>query len=114
LQSILSAAAQLHRERGVVDAAALRAAVGGENAATPWLEERLAILKYDDQDEAAQVLRDGIPRLARQNIEGALPGMMKRILEARRRGDDAQADALTRQRDELYVSSKRLMQVTKR
>ena len=77
-----------------------------------WLNERLAIQKYD-LDGARHALRDGVPALAHRNIERELPQLQRRILALRREGDHATADELTRERDRLFTSSRQLKQATK-
>lgn len=111
LRAIFQSAARVVEARGVVDAAALLAS-DASGAARPWLEDRLAIQKYD-ADGARHALRDGLPRLARQNIERQLPLLMERIKAARRQGDEERATTLTREHVELSRSAHRLMQVTK-
>ena len=111
LRAIFHAAASMVALRGSVDASALLRELSA-CAAYGWLEGRLAIQKYDEA-EARQALADGIPRLARANIERELPKLQAQILTARRQGDDETAEKLTRERDGLYVSSNRLMHSTK-
>jgi len=111
LRSIFLAAGRMVEERGVIDAPALLSQLG-ECGAHGWLNERLAIQKYDS-DAAKQALRDGIPGLAQRNIEEELPRLQQQILSLRRAGDNVSADALTRERDQLYTSSKMLRQATK-
>jgi len=70
-----------------------------------WLEGRLAVQEYDA--EAAQtVLADGLPRLARRYWSRQLPRLDARIVDARRRGDDQEADALTRERDAVAARAR--------
>lgn len=107
LRAIFHTAARMVESRGVVDAAALLAECA-DNAAFSWLEERLAIQKYD-LDAARQALRDGVPRLAKQNVERELPRLAAQIHAARRAGDEERALELTRQRDQLGASALRLM-----
>jgi DNA primase len=111
IRAIFHATSRMFAERGRVDGPALLSELAG-NAACGWLSERLAIQKYDERG-AGQALRDGLPQLARQNIERELPRLRELILQARRRGDDARADELTRHRNALYVSSNKWMQGTK-
>lgn len=113
LRAIFLAASRMVVEaRGGLDAPVLLAELAGHGAVR-WLEERLAIQKYD-QRGAIEALRDGLPRLARQRIERELPRLTQRIIEARRLGDEMRAEDLTRQRDRLFASAKDLLQGTKR
>ncbi len=107
LRAIFLSAARMVDMRGVVDAAALLTECA-DNAALSWLEDRLAIQKYD-ADAAGRALRDGVPRLAKQGIERELDRLAGQIHAARRSGDEKRALDLTRQRDELRTSAHRLM-----
>lgn len=107
LRAIFHSAARMFELRGGVVGPALLAECAG-NPAVSWLEERLSVDKYEDEDAAHQALRDGIPRLARQNIERELPRLADQIAAAHRAGDTQRALALTQQRDELFVSAHRL------
>lgn len=95
LRAILQVSARMFETRGVIDATSLLEAERG-NPAASWLGDRLATQKYD-RAHAEQVLRDGIPRLAHQNIVTELPRLQERILDARRRGDEGQALFLTQE-----------------
>lgn len=99
LRAIFHAAARMVEMRGVVVGPALLSRLAG-NAAFSWLEARLAIQKYD-LDGAKRALRDGLPRLAKQNVERDLDRLATEIHAARRSGDEERALELTRQRDEL-------------
>ncbi len=112
LRAIFQAASRMVESRRGVDASALISELTGD-AAVRWLEERLAIQKYDERG-ALSVLRDGLSRLARQSIERELPRLQQEIIRARRLGDDRRADALTRERDELFTSANKLVQGGKR
>jgi DNA primase len=113
LQAIFSAAAAQVAERGTLDAPRLLAKLAG-NSALAWLQERLSVETYSDDAEAEQVLRRGIPFLAKQNIEGELPRLAQRIQLARQRGDESEAIALTRQRHELAMHAHQLVKGVKR
>ncbi|HUR89885.1 MAG TPA: toprim domain-containing protein, partial [Ramlibacter sp.] len=113
LQAIFSAAAAQVAERGTLDAPRLLAQLG-ENSAIAWLRERLSIETYSDQAEAHEVLRKGIPLLAKQNIERELPQLAQQIQAARQRGDETEAIRLTRQRQELALHAHQLVKGAKR
>jgi len=63
-----------------------------------WLEGRLAVQEFD-ADAAETALVDGLPRLVRRYWTRQLPALDARIVDARRRGDDDEAETLTRERD---------------
>jgi DNA primase len=113
LQSIFSAAAAQVAERGTLDAPRLLAHLAG-NAALGWLQERLSLEAYSDDAQAEEVLRRGIPLLAKQNIERELPQLAERIRLARQRGDENEALELTRQRHELARHASQLVKGVKR
>jgi DNA primase len=113
LQAIFTAAADQVAERGTLDAPRLLARLAG-NEALAWLQERLSVETYSDDAQAEQVLRRGIPFLAKQNIERELPHLARRILLARQRGDESEAITLTRQRHELAMHAHQLVKGVKR
>jgi DNA primase len=113
LQAILSAAATQVAERGTLDAPRLLAQLAG-NSANAWLHERLSVETYSDDAQAEEVLRRGLPLLAKQNIERELPRLAQRIQLARQRGDENEAITLTRQRDELVLHAHQLVKGVKR
>jgi DNA primase len=113
LQSIFSAAAVQFGERGALDASRLLAQLEG-NAAIDWLQERLSLEAYSDDAGAEEVLRRGIPFLAKQNIERELQQLAQHIQLARQRGDEAEAITLTRQRHELAKHAHQLVKGVKR
>ena len=113
LQAIFTAAADQVVERGTLDAPRLLAQLAGNSTGT-WLHERLSVEKYSDEAQAEEVLRKGIPFLAKQNIESELPKLAQRIRLARQRGDEQEAISLTRQRDELVVQAHQLVKGVKR
>lgn len=108
LQCIFRSAAELVQKNGVLDGSALLSDVS-EGGALSWLSERLAVETYGEKSEAEDVLRRGIPLLAKRNIERELPLLAQQISQARREGDEAKAVSLTRQRDELAQSASRLI-----
>lgn len=75
--------------------------------ASAWLEARLAIEKYEELGLATRVLEDGVAKLEKQALQQKRRELERRILEARRQGDDAKADELTRERDVLATSGYR-------
>jgi replicative DNA helicase len=113
LQSIFSAAATQVAERETLDAPRLLAQLAG-NSANAWLHERLSVETYSDDAQAKEVLRRGLPLLAKQNIERELPQLAQRIQLARQRGDETEANTLTRQRDELVKHAHQLVKGVKR
>jgi DNA primase len=113
LQAIFTAAAAQVADRGTLDAPRLLAQLAG-NQALAWLQERLSVETYSDDAQAEQVLRRGIPFLAKQNIESELPRLAQRIQLARQRGDESEAIALTRQRHELAMHAHQLVKGVKR
>ena len=112
LRAIFQATSRMVETRGVVDAPALLSELGGSPAAS-WLEQRLAVHDHDVRG-AERILEDGIPRLARRNIERELPRISARILEAIRNGDGDLARELTERKTALARSAHRLTQGTKR
>ena len=86
---------------GSLDGPALLAELLG-NPALTWLEDRLA-RQTMDESAARRMLGDGVRRLALRNIEAELPKVQRRILEARRTGDEALAAELT---EELVALSR--------
>jgi hypothetical protein len=113
LQSIFSAAAAQFAERGTLDAPRLLAQLAG-NPALDWLKERLSVEMFADDARAEEVLRSGIPRLAKQNIESELPKLAQRAQLARQRGDEMEALTLTRQHLELSKHASQLVKGVKR
>jgi len=79
------------------------------NQLRPWLEEQLAVQRHS-LEEARQIVCDGLPLLEQQNIEQELPLLQRRIVEARRVGDDALAAGLTQEFVELSRSAHKLKQ----
>jgi DNA primase len=103
LRGVFRAAVAAIQENGALDITALSSALS-ENAALPWVRERLALQTYRDRDDAEQVLQNGLPLLAKKLAEQERE-LAKQILEARRQGDDEEAVRLTKQRDELRRSA---------
>jgi DNA primase len=113
LQSIFSAAAAQFAERGTLDAPRLLAQLAG-NPALDWLKERLSVELFPDDARAEEVLRSGIPLLAKLNIESELPKLAQRVQLARQRGDEMEALTLTRQHLELSKHASQLVKGVKR
>jgi DNA primase len=116
LQSIFSAAAVQVEDRGSLEAARLLSELEGRTSieANEWLRERLSVEAYSDDSQAEEVLRRGIPILAKQNIECELPQLARRAQLARQRGDEAEAMTLTRQHIELSMHAHQLVKGVKR
>ena len=116
LRAIFTAAADHVADRGTLDAPRLLATLAGklDDLALAWLQERLSVETYSDDAQAEQVLRRGIPFLAKQNIERELPRLAQRISLARQRGDESEAITLTRQRHELAMHAHQLVKGVKR
>jgi DNA primase len=108
LLGVLRAAAVTVQESGALDLSALFSGLE-DSPALPWLRERLALQSYRDRDDAEQVLKNGIPLLAKRNLERELPRLGQEISKARRSGDDERAVLLTKQRDELRRSAHGLL-----
>lgn len=108
LRAVFSAAAAAARETGALDLSALFSALH-ESPALPWLKERLALQPYRDRDDAEQVLQNGLPLLAKRNLEHELSRLREEISQAWRSGDRERAVRLTKQRDELGRSASGLL-----
>ena len=80
-----------------------------DNALRPWLEAQLVVQRHSFE-EAHRILNEALPRLEQQNIERELPQLQRRIVEARRIGDDALATGLTRELEERVQSVHKLKQ----
>jgi DNA primase len=109
LRSIFRATSRMVEQRGAIDGPELLRSLEG-SPALAWLEGRLARQDRQDLGGARQILRDGIPRLAQQNIERELPRVSGLVLEARRSGDEALATALTQELVELTRTAHKLKQ----
>jgi DNA primase len=108
LRSIFLASLDLLHQAGKLDASTLLSRLEG-NAALSWLRGRLSLEISKDLAHAQEYLRNGLPRLANENYQRELPELDQRIREARQQGDDALANALTRQRNELTMTVHRMM-----
>lgn len=109
LRVMFQAASRMVEEREAIDAPELVRLLEGTPAAS-WLEGRLAKQEKEDVEDARRLLRDGLPRLARLNIEGEIPRLSGKILEARRAGDEALALALTQELGVLTRTAHKLKQ----
>jgi DNA primase len=101
LRAIFQASSAMFESLGSLDGPALLAELLG-NPALGWLEDRLA-RQTMDESAARQTLGGGVRQLALRNIEAELPKVQRRILEARRTGDEALAAELT---EELVALSR--------
>lgn len=108
LLGVMRSAAAAVQESGALDLSALFSALK-DSPALPWLKERLALQLYRDRGDFEQVLKNGIPQLAKHNLELELPRLGHEITNARRSGDDERAVRLTMQRDELRRSAHGLL-----
>jgi len=102
LRAIFSAAAAQIEELGALDAQRLVSEVPGNEAAT-WLREQLSVETYPDQARAEEVLRKGIPLLHKHHVERERAELAERIQQARQRGEESLAIALTKQRDATRI-----------
>jgi DNA primase len=109
LRSIFQTSASMVQDSGAVRATELLTKLE-DNPALRWLQERLAVQKYDSFAKAQDELRNGIRLLEKRNIESELRSLAREISEAYRAGDEERALSLTRKRDELTRSANRLMQ----
>lgn len=106
LRAIFGLTARWVGARGV-DASALLDELGNENPARDWLEERLALQGFEDEESARTFVNRAIEDLRTRHIEREGKRLSRQILDARRAGDDERADALMRQRMELFRSARR-------
>ncbi|MDD9936977.1 MAG: DNA primase [Myxococcales bacterium] len=100
LRDVFRAARAAAQENGVLDVPALLSALENHEA-LPWLRESLALQTYRGRDDADQVLKNGIPLLAKSNREQKLRGLSREISAARQSGNNDLADSLMRQRELL-------------
>ncbi|MBN1652964.1 MAG: DNA primase [Deltaproteobacteria bacterium] len=77
----------------------------GNTSAYLWLQERLAVQKYDSVVNAREALDKGVPVLRKQYIESKVQSLTREIQVARRSGDENRAIELTKQRYELWRSA---------
>ncbi|MAQ18123.1 MAG: DNA primase [Sandaracinus sp.] len=97
LRAIFQATSRQVGRRGGVDASALLDEIR-DMGASWWLEERLAVQLHEEVDSARRVLADVVPRLEKKAREVEARQLMEQAVAARRAGDDALADRLTRER----------------
>lgn len=100
LRAIFLATVRFVDSRGV-DASALLAEFGASPART-WLEGRLAVQHFQTVGDAESFLRRTLPVLQRRGALAQQRRLNREILLARRAGDDARAEALTRQMSEVF------------
>lgn len=87
LIDVLDAIADVRTDDGNLDATKLLDRLGAEADGRPWLETRLATSVFD-ADGAAHFVKNALPLLRKQRIERDQAELTKRILEARRNGDE--------------------------
>ena len=97
LRAIFQASAHQVGQRGGVDASALLDQIGASGTSW-WLKERLAVQVHHDVDSARRVLQGVTPRLEKKAREEVARQLMEQAVAARRAGDDALADRLTKER----------------
>lgn len=110
LRAIFDTILRMVDRHGSLDATALLDDLQA-NPLRPWVEAKLAIEEHS-LAEARTILIDGVPRLEQQHIERELPKLQRRIVEARRTGDEALAAGLTREYVELFQSAHKLKQAS--
>lgn len=103
LRAIFDFILQMVDTQGSLDIKGLLDGLQG-NRLRPWLEAKLAVQEHS-LEEARQILDECLPLLERKKIEQELPVLQQRIVEARRTGDDALAEGLTREFVELTRSA---------
>ena len=104
LRAILDAISRAVGSRGTLEASELLDDLSNEsaeNSARQWLEGRLVAQQYEDGSDAERVLKGGLPRLVARAKKREAEELQRRASDARRLGEDALADELTRQRLEL-------------
>ncbi len=109
LRSIFDATLQQWVESQGIDGPALIESVQAQDVGE-WLRGRLAVQLHENEATAARMLRDGMVRLARHHVERELPRLREAIVAARRRGDEAEAERLTRERERLFRGARRWLQ----
>lgn len=99
LRAILSLTARWVGSRGVNAPALLEEL--GDRPARAWLERRLAVQEFDDEASALSAVEVISARLLRERAKVERDRLRREILDARRSGDSARAERLTRQVMEL-------------
>jgi DNA primase len=107
LRAIFALTARWVGSRGI-DASALLEEIADGTSAREWLERRLVVQKYEDEASAERAVHTGLRTLARKRFKRDDRRLSREIMEARRAGDDARAEALTRQKLELFRSASSL------
>jgi len=105
LRAIFSLTAQWAGARGV-DASALLDEIP-DGSAREWLVPRLARQTFEDEASAQRFIERAVPKLERDRIARETKRLKREMLEARRAGDDARAEALMRQMNESFRSAGR-------
>jgi DNA primase len=104
LRDIFQASVRTSEARGGIDAPTLLEALDG-HAARAWLEQRLGSQVYEDEGKAAHALENGIQKLAQQTMDRARKILAEQIVDARRRGDENTALALTAEYNALLKNA---------
>jgi len=104
LRAIFHATTRWVGSRGI-DAAALLEEVSEDSPAREWLERRLAVQEFEDETSARRFIERVVQKLERDRVARENKRLSREILEARRAGDDERADALMRQKSQLFRSA---------
>ena len=104
LRAIFHATTRWVGSRGI-DAAALLEEVSEDSSARDWLERRLAVQEFEDETSARRFIERVVQKLERDRVARENKRLSREILEARRAGDDERADALMRQKSQLFRSA---------
>jgi DNA primase len=75
--------------------------------ARSWMEQRMARPSFEDEGEARSFVERTLPIAWKKQAQRLMKGLDREILAARRTGDDARAELLTRHKNELYRSAGR-------
>lgn len=105
LRAIFRSAVRLAGPR-VVDATSLLSE-HEESPARAWLEERLVVQTFEEEEEARAFVERTVPVLVKQRARIELRRLDRAIRDARRTGDDAWAEALLRRKVEVFQSAGR-------
>ncbi|MFK7988742.1 MAG: DNA primase [Sandaracinaceae bacterium] len=105
LRAILSATARWAGARSV-DGSALLEVVEDGSPEREWLIRRLAVQEFEDETSAQVFVERCSAVLAKKHVERETRRLGREIIAARRAGDNARADALSRQVTELRKKSR--------
>jgi DNA primase len=108
LRAIFQHAARMVSSHGTVDWGTLEAMTELSHAGRNWLEER-RVKNTFDADQAARAVADCARRIKRDALVREARELEPKILDARRRGDDAVAEQLARERELLSRNAAALM-----